>query len=72
MVQRNKNIICDQSNIIMSRDSVVGIVTRLRPERSGDWIPPGAETFCLLRNVQTGSGAHATFYSVGTGFTSRR
>jgi len=40
----------------MSRDSVVGIVTRLRLERSGVWIPPGAETSSFLQNVHQALG----------------
>ena len=36
----------------MPRDSVVGIATRLRPERLGVWIPLGAGTSSLPQNVQ--------------------
>jgi hypothetical protein len=49
------------------RDSVVIIVTRVRAGRSGVRIPAGTRDFSLLRNVQTGFGAHSPFYSMGTG-----
>ena len=42
------------------------IVTRLQTGRSGIRISASAGDFCLLENVQTGSGAHPASCSVGT------
>jgi len=41
-------------------------VTRLQTGRSGIRIPASARDFCLLENVQTGSGAYPASCSVGT------
>jgi hypothetical protein len=47
-----------------SRDSVLGIATGYGLEfKSGQ----SQEEFSLLRDVQTGSGVHQTFYPMGTG-----
>jgi len=45
---------------------VVGIVTRLRNERSGARIRARSRGFSLLQNDQTGSVAHPTSHEVGT------
>jgi hypothetical protein len=42
------------------------LVTVLRAELSGVWIHTGAEVFCRLQNVQTGSWAHPASYPVDT------
>jgi hypothetical protein len=39
-------------------DSVVGVATSLRAERSGIRTPAGARVFLFSRNVHTGSGPH--------------
>ena len=54
------------------RDSVVGIVTRLRAERSELRIPVGARDVPTVQNVQTGPGANPGSYSMGTGVLSKR
>jgi hypothetical protein len=53
---------------VRSRDSSVGIATRLRTGRSAfhDSIPGGAGNFSLHHRVQNGSGAHPASYSMGT------
>jgi hypothetical protein len=51
----------------MSRVGVVGIGTRLRAGRTTVRIPVEARDSPLLRNVQTGSGHHPAYYSMGTG-----
>jgi hypothetical protein len=48
------------------RDFVVGVVIRLRDERSGVQIP--IRHFSLPHNVQSVYGAHAATKSKGTGF----
>jgi len=55
-----------------SRDSVVGVVTRLRAGRSGVRIPVGPEYFYLLQFVHTGFEAQTVSYSIGTGALSHR
>jgi len=42
-------------------------MTKLRPEGSGVWILGGERDFYLLRNVQTGSGAHPASYLMDKG-----
>jgi hypothetical protein len=49
------------------RDSSVGIVTRLDEQGVGVRFPVGANVFSILRNVQTGSGAHSASCVMGTG-----
>lgn len=49
-----------------SRDSAVGIVTRLLTEPSGDPIPEGERYFSLCKIVHIDSKAHPASYSVGT------
>jgi hypothetical protein len=56
---------------IRCRDSVVSIVTRLRAERPGVWIPAKARDLSLLKNLRTGSGVHLASYSSGSGVLSR-
>jgi hypothetical protein len=50
-----------------SRDSEVGVASKLRIGRPGIGIPERAKDFSVLQNVHTGFGAHATFSSMGTG-----
>ena len=45
-------------------------VTRLRAGQSGVWIAVGEINCSLLQNLQTDSGAHRAFYSMGTGVIS--
>jgi hypothetical protein len=54
-----------------SRDSVIGIVTRLRAGWTGVQVPAGARDFLFSKTVQTSSGGHPTSFSMGTGFLSR-
>jgi hypothetical protein len=48
------------------RDSLVGIATGHGLNVPGVLIPGGARDFLFSETVQTGSGAHVTFYSEGT------
>jgi len=41
-----------------TQHSWVTIVTRLQAGWTAVWFPAKARDFCLLQNVQTGSGAH--------------
>jgi hypothetical protein len=50
-----------------SWDSMVGVVTRLLSAQSKVQIFTRAPDLSLLQNVQTGSGAHSSPYSMGTG-----
>jgi hypothetical protein len=52
-----------------SRDSSVGIVTRLRAEQQMNlrWFPGRDKRFSRLRNVQIDSGAHPASSAVGIG-----
>jgi hypothetical protein len=43
----------------------------VRAEQPGIRIPAGAKDFSLLKNVQTGSGAHTASYSTDTRVLSR-
>jgi hypothetical protein len=54
-----------------SRDSSVGIVTKLRDERFGFGVQTAARDFSLLENVQNVSGTHPNSYSVGKDILSR-
>jgi hypothetical protein len=45
----------------------VDTATVLQAGRNGVRILAGARDFSLLRNMQTGSGAHPASYSMGTG-----
>jgi hypothetical protein len=51
-----------------SRDSSVGVVTRLRAGDRGSGVrfPAGTENFSLHYRVQNGSGAHPASYPMGT------
>jgi len=51
--------------------TTVSYSTRLRVGRSGVPIPVWAKDFSLLHTLQTGSGAHPTSYSMGTGILSQ-
>ena len=53
------------------RVSLVGMATRLRVVRPGFRIPVEAKDFSVIQNVQTGSGAHPAFYTMGTGVISQ-
>ena len=53
-----------------SRDSVLGMVTKLRGVRSEFRIPTGGRAVSLVRNVQFGCEAHPPSYSVGMGAVS--
>jgi hypothetical protein len=44
--------------------------TRLRAVRPGFRFETGTRDFCVLRNVETGSGAHANSYSICAGVLS--
>ena len=55
-----------------SRESVVGIVTRLRAERPAVPIPIGEGDFYPFLNVQGDYGAHTPSCSKGTVVPSRR
>lgn len=44
----------------------LSVVAKLRTGRSGLPFPVGSRDFSRLQNVQTGSGAHAVSFSVGT------
>jgi len=52
-------------------DSADGLATRLWAEQSGCPFSTWARESSVLRNVQTGSGAHRAPYSVGIRFLSR-
>ena len=56
--------------ILGTRNSAVGIVTRVQISLSGVRIPVGARDFSLFQIVLTGCVAHPTSYSVGTGVLS--
>jgi hypothetical protein len=58
--------------ISRSRDTVVSTVTRLRAGQFRVRMPAGERHLYLLRNVQTGSGAHHASYSLGTRDSSPR
>jgi hypothetical protein len=47
-------------------DSVVGVQTRLRDERSGVQIPVEAKYSTRLQNVETGSGGHPASCTMGS------
>jgi hypothetical protein len=51
----------------LSQDSSVGIVTRLDDRGIGLRFPAEARDYFLLRNIQTGSGAHTASYATDTG-----
>jgi hypothetical protein len=50
-----------------SRDSEVGVVSRLRIVRRAGRIPERAKDISVLQNAHTGFWAHPTFYSMGIG-----
>lgn len=50
-----------------SWDSSVSVATELWTGQSAFGLPAGARDFSLLWNIQSGSGAHPAFYSVGMG-----
>ena len=58
---------CNISVCDYRRSSAVGIVTTLRAGQTRVRIRVRAIDFCLLQNVQTGSGANPASYSMGTG-----
>ena len=51
----------------MKCNRALTIITRLRTGRSAVRVRAGAIELSILRNVPTGSGAHAVSYSMGTG-----
>jgi hypothetical protein len=51
---------------VISRDSSVGIATKVRMGRSGFLVSETLRDLSLLRNVQTGCEAHKACYSTGT------
>lgn len=50
----------------MAAGSLVGIVTRVLPERDGIRMPADARYFSLLQDIQTGWGVYPASYSIGT------
>jgi hypothetical protein len=46
---------------------IIRTVTTLQAGRSRVWMPVGAKCFSLLWNIQTSSGFHPAFYTVGVG-----
>ena len=54
-------------NVVGSRGSLVGIVTRLRAGRFGVRIPGSDNRFSSSAILQTDSGDHLAFYPLGTG-----
>jgi hypothetical protein len=58
-----------QCSVYKSRDSSVGIATRLRTGRSGfvGLVPGGAGNSSFRHYVQTGPEAHPVSYPIGTG-----
>jgi len=63
------NINCQMQ--FMWWDWTVGLASRLRARGSGDRIATEAKDFCPLQEIQTGSGAYQTPYSVGIGVLPR-
>ena len=55
-------------NIVSSRDSVFGVLTGLRAGRFGVRISGSNNRFSSSSVVQTDSGDHIAYCSLGTGF----
>jgi hypothetical protein len=71
---RNKSISVFLNDTVCSTEkdknmhlSSVGIAMGCSAEGIGVRFPAGAKYFSVLRNVQTGSGAHPDFYPMDTG-----
>jgi hypothetical protein len=56
-----------EQEIIVSRDSVVGIETGYGLDDLGVGVRVPGQEFSFLHVVQTGSGAHPASYPMGTG-----